>query len=81
MARSPFDDPYFQDAMMRRGGADPREMIYYMQQMSERVGKLEEQISKQPSLTTFVQMNYPEIVEQYEQLQATKKRLGVKEIK
>jgi hypothetical protein len=40
---------------------------------------LEEKVSQAPSLYTFVTTNYPEIVEQFERVQATKKRLGAKE--
>jgi len=81
MANSPFDSPHFRDDLMRRMNIDPREIMYYIQQLVERVDRLEKQVNREPALTTFVQMNYPEVIDQYEQVQATKKRIGAREIK
>lgn len=76
---SPWHDPYYQKDMMRRMEQDPREVMYYIRQLMDRISILEAKVDRTPSLHTFVTTNYPEIVEQFEQVQATKKRLGAKE--
>ena len=79
MSRSPFDDPYYREHMMRNG-IDPREIMHYMREMTDRIDRLEKQVNTQPNVLAFVQVNYPEIIEQYEMVQATKKKIGAKKI-
>jgi hypothetical protein len=79
MSRSPFDDPYHREHMMRNG-IDPREIMHYMREMTDRIDRLEKQVNTQPNVLAFVQVNYPEIIEQYEMVQATKKKIGAKKI-
>jgi hypothetical protein len=76
---STYRDPFYLEDMARRIGHDPREIAYYLEKLSNRMRALEEKVSQAPSLYTFVTTNYPEIVEQFERVQATKKRLGAKE--
>jgi len=78
MSRSLFDDPFHREMMHR--GFDPRELMYRMDDLNKRIARLEEQISIQPNVLAFVQVNYPEIIEQYELVQATKKKIGAKKI-
>jgi uncharacterized coiled-coil protein SlyX len=54
--------------------------MHYMREMNERIDRLERQVSAQPNVLAFVQVNYPEIIEQYELVQATKKKIGAKKI-
>jgi hypothetical protein len=79
MSFSPFDDPHYRDRMMRNG-IDPREIMHYMREMTDRIDRLEKQVNTQPNVLAFVQVNYPEIIEQYEMVQATKKKIGAKKI-
>jgi hypothetical protein len=79
MSFSPFDDPHYRDRMMRHG-IDPREVMHYMREMTDRIDRLEKQVNTQPNVLAFVQVNYPEIIEQYEMVQATKKKIGAKKI-
>ena len=79
MSRSPFDDPFYRDQMMRHG-IDPREVIYRMDELYKRIDQLERHVHAQPNVLAFVQVNYPEIIEQYELVQATKKKIGAKKI-
>lgn len=79
MSRSPFDDPYYRDQMMRNG-IDPREVMHRFDELYKRIDKLEERVHAQPNVLAFVQVNYPEIIEQYELVQATKKKIGAKKI-
>lgn len=79
MSRSPFDDPYYRDHMMRNG-IDPREVMHRMDELYKRIDQLEKYVHAQPNVLAFVQVNYPEIIEQYELVQATKKKIGAKKI-
>jgi hypothetical protein len=79
MSRSPFDDPYYRDQMMRNG-IDPRDVMYRMDELYKRIDQLEKYVHSQPNVLAFVQVNYPEIIEQYELVQATKKKIGAKKI-
>jgi hypothetical protein len=79
MSRAPFDDPYYRDQMMRNG-IDPREVMHRFDELHRRIDKLEERVHAQPNVLAFVQVNYPEIIEQYELVQATKKKIGAKKI-
>lgn len=79
MSRSPFDDPFYREQMMR-GGIDPREVMYRMDELYKRIDQLEKHVHAQPNVLAFVQVNYPEIIEQYELVQATKKKIGAKKI-
>lgn len=77
MSRSPFDDPFYREQMMRVG-IDPRDVMYRMDELYKRIARLERHIDAQPNVLAFVQVNYPEIIEQYELVQATKKKIGAK---
>ena len=79
MSRSPFDDPFYREQMMR-GGIDPREVMYRMDELYKRIDQLEKHVHAQPNVLAFVQVNYPEIIEQYELVQATKQKIGAKKI-
>lgn len=79
MSFSPFDDPHYRDRMMRTG-IDPREIIHRFDELHRRIGQLEDRVHSQPNVLAFVQVNYPEIIEQYEMVQATKKKIGAKKI-
>ena len=79
MSRLPFDDPYFREHMMRNG-IDPREVMHRFDELYKRIDQLEKHVHAQPSVLAFVQVNYPEIIEQYELVQATKKKIGAKKI-
>ena len=79
MSFSPFDDPHYRDRMMRNG-IDPREVMHRFDELHQRIGQLEKQVNTQPNVLAFVQVNYPEIIEQYEMVQATKKKIGAKKI-
>ena len=79
MSRSPFDDPFYREQMMRVG-IDPRDVMYRMDELYKRIDQLEKHVHAQPNVLAFVQVNYPEIIEQYELVQATKKKIGAKKI-
>jgi hypothetical protein len=79
MSRSLFDDPYHREHMMRNG-IDPREVMHRFDELHQRIGQLEKYVHAQPNVLAFVQVNYPEIIEQYELVQATKKKIGAKKI-
>lgn len=72
---SAYRDPFYLEDMTRRIGHDPRETAYYLQKFADRLRAIEEKVDRAPLLHTFVTTNYPEIVAQFEQVQATKKRL------
>jgi DNA-binding protein YbaB len=75
-----YDDPFFRDRMMR---GDPREimeiverMYHQMKRMQEHIDKIELRMALQPNIVKFVETNYPEIIDQYETIQATKRKIG-----
>jgi hypothetical protein len=53
--------------------------MQYMEDLHRRLRDVEESIRTAPALTTFVHTNYPEVVEQFEQVQATKRRIAGKD--
>jgi hypothetical protein len=79
MSFSRFDDPLHRDRMMRHG-IDPQEVMHRFDELHKRIGQLENYVHAQPNVLAFVQVNYPEIIEQYEMVQATKKKIGAKKI-
>ena len=60
-------------------GPDPRDMMRYMEDLHRRLSRIEDDLRTAPALTTFVHANYPEVVEQFEQVQATKRRIAGKD--
>jgi hypothetical protein len=79
MSFSPFDDPRYRDQTMRHG-IDLREVMPRFDELHRRIAQLEKHVHAQPNVLAFVQVNYPEIIEQYELVQATKKKIGAKNI-
>ena len=80
MSKPFYDDPFFHDRMMR---GDPRELMHYLREMQEGMRRMQEHIDKiemrmalQPNIVKFVEANYPEIIDQYETIQATKRKIG-----
>ena len=60
-------------------GPDPRDTMRYMEDLHRRLCKVEDDLRIAPALTTFVHANYPEVVAQFEQVQATKRRIAGKD--
>lgn len=80
MSKPFYDDPFVHERMMR---GDPRDIVYYLREMQEGIRRMQERIdnietrmSLQPNIVKFVQTNYPEIIDQYETVQATKRKIG-----